>query len=140
MRSAGFIPASYCQHTVQARRDQVQVGQVIQSSHGYRLLIARVGDDAPVRTDERSVDLRGYLHAKLTAPMANEISPVTSLVTVEMPDSRFRVKLVTLSGRKGCTWTVDAMNPEEAAAQAIVQAHADDGDTWLLRSIPELIA
>lgn len=133
----GFIPATFCRTTVETRRDQVEVGQVIQSSHGYRVLIAAVLDNATVRTDERSVDLRGYLHASLHAPFRNEIYPVTSLVKVERPASRFRVKLMTLSGRKSATWDVAAMNPQEATAQAIVMAHAAvdyvPGDTWMLR-------
>lgn len=69
--------------TVPVRRDEVKPGMIVHSSHGYRLLITKVRDDAKVRTDDRHVELVGHLHANPECALRNEIYPAGSTIPVE---------------------------------------------------------
>jgi hypothetical protein len=56
---------------------------VFMSSHGYRLLIVSVRDDAEVRTDGRHVEIVGHLHANPEAATRNERYPAASVIYIE---------------------------------------------------------
>ena len=65
------------------RRDEVRPGDIIHSSHGYRLLITEVDDSAVVRTDDRHVGFKGWLHAREGGHIRTERYPAGSLIEVE---------------------------------------------------------
>lgn len=65
------------------RRDQVVPGVVFQSSHGYKVLVTHVIDDAPSRSDNRHVQIEGHLHARPGARVVVERYPAWSVIEVE---------------------------------------------------------
>jgi hypothetical protein len=65
------------------RRDQIEPGMVVRSSHGYYLLVTEVLDTAEVRTDERHVQITGHLHGHPGAELRNERYPAGSLIEVQ---------------------------------------------------------
>jgi hypothetical protein len=96
--------------TTHKRRDEVHPGDVIRSSHGYRLLITEVDDSAEDRTDERHIGFTGHLHADETRPLRTERYPAGSMVEVEVEDS------------------INTLSNIEIGAQAIVKEWADYED------------
>jgi hypothetical protein len=141
--SGGFIPPSYCPITVPVRRDRVRPGVVVQSSHGYRLLITEVRDTAQLRTDDRTVELRGHLHVDLANTVTNERYPAGSTIPVERPSTLYQVTLGI--NRPDCAMTcrydyLAAMNEDEAVAQAkVAAAHEFSVGGWELEAV-ELVA
>lgn len=74
------------------RRDELEPGMVFMSSHGYRLLISKVRDNATSRVQDRGVEVVGHLHASLDASTRTEIYPACSIVYVEQPELCSRCK------------------------------------------------
>lgn len=72
--------------TMTVRRDKVVPGMVFTSSHGAKLLVCDVRDDAEVRSDERHVEIRGFLHCNTEREVAAERYPAGSTVEVELFD------------------------------------------------------
>jgi hypothetical protein len=62
------------------RRDQIRVGDIIASSHGYNVLVTEVWDGAANRADDRTVAITGYLHANPELPQRVERYPACSTV------------------------------------------------------------
>lgn len=71
---------------VMKRREFVRPGDIVRSSHGYRLLITEVLDNAVDRSEDRHVEIRGHLHANPDAVIRNEIYPAKSLIPVEIEE------------------------------------------------------
>lgn len=69
--------------TTTTRRDEVKRGDIFRSSHGYRLLVTDVIDNAKNRTDGRYVQINGHLHAKASNKVVVERNPASSTVEVE---------------------------------------------------------
>lgn len=69
--------------TIKIRRDEVRPGDVLHSSHGYRLLVTEVRDTAINRVDDRHVEIVGHLHADPQGDLRNERYPAGSLVEVD---------------------------------------------------------
>lgn len=74
--------------TTPIRRDQVRPGMIVHSSHGYRLLVSLVRDNAKNRTDARHVEIVGHLHANPERATRNEIYPAGSTIEVEVEPTR----------------------------------------------------
>jgi hypothetical protein len=72
--------------TLTIRRDQAVPGIVFQSSHGYKLLVSKVIDNAPNRTDDRHVQIEGHLHANPERETAIERYAASSTIEVELFD------------------------------------------------------
>lgn len=68
------------------RRDEAKPGMIFQSSHGYRLLITEVQDNAAHRVDDRGVGIVGHLHATPNAPTRTERYPANSIIYIEQTD------------------------------------------------------
>jgi hypothetical protein len=121
--------------TIERRRDEVRIGDVIRSSHGYRLLITRVWDGAENRTDERHVELGGRLHVAPEGIYRNERYPAKGLVTVERPTRCFNVVVAKATTRSCATVRYDyvfAVNEQEAGERArVFAAHEFGGDDGL---------
>jgi hypothetical protein len=136
------MPTKFDTPTVPTRRDKVHPGQIIQSSHGYRLLITDVIDTAVNRTDDRHVELRGHLHGQLGTAIRNERYPAGSLIPVERPSRCFQVHLaverpdMALSARYDYVFANDA---DEARARAVIAAqHEFRTDGWQVESVEEV--
>lgn len=65
------------------RRDRVQPGMIVHSSHGYRLLVTEVLDNAVNRVPDRHVQITGHLHADPNNSTRNERYEAHSYVPVE---------------------------------------------------------
>jgi len=64
-------------------RAEAKSGMTFMSSHGYRLTITAVRDDAPNRISNRHVEIVGHLHGNPEAPTRNERYPANSVIYVE---------------------------------------------------------
>jgi hypothetical protein len=70
--------------TMPIRRDAVQPGMIVHSSHGYKLLVTEVWDGAVNRTDERHVAIKGHIHADPMREILSERYPAGSTIAVEV--------------------------------------------------------
>lgn len=88
--------------TTLVRRDEAKPGMIFQSSHGYRLLITEVRDNAGNRVDDRGVEIVGHLHANRENATRTECYPANSKIRVEIPMDLISVlerRVKTLVGR-----------------------------------------
>jgi hypothetical protein len=69
--------------TLTIRRDQAVPGIVFASSHGYKVLVTHVIDDAEVRSDDRHVQIEDHLHANPGRPIVVERYTAGSSIEVE---------------------------------------------------------
>lgn len=73
--------------TVRRRRDEVRAGDVIQSSHGYRLLVSTVRNLAQAECENPSIYIGGYLHGVASDDprmFRSEVYPANVSVAVEV--------------------------------------------------------